>query len=417
MKQYALYLYSAFVFSTLVLYGNLSINSLSNSQDKTQVNDQDNLNKSGMKFFVHHSKMNSKYSEIGSGVFRNKFIVVSSKKIGGLGNGVDERTNQPYTELFCMDLDGYGTLSNPLLYSRIINTKNNEGLIAFTPDQQTMYFTRAMRETSNNYQLYKTRLQTNSAGNWIDQEKLAISSPNYSIESPHVSADGKTLYFASNMGGTVGGFDIYSAEILSDGTLGQPHNLGPNVNTAQNEKYPYTSPDGESLYFSSEGHNSIGGYDVFVSAIKESYLGTPRHLGTDINSTSNDISFKFIQEDKGFISSDREGSIGSFDIFRFKSQIVYQDIKGLIVDNTNAPIPNANIFLMDGEDNIIERQITGSDSGYKFKIQAYGDYKLKVMKFGFEPLVFDINATESNGGLITENLELVSNGATSVTDN
>lgn len=417
MKQYALYLYSAFVFSTLVLYGNLSINSIKSKQDNFQVKSIDNINKSGMKFFVHHSKMNSKYSEIGSGVFRNKFIVVSSKKIGGLGNGVDQLTNEPFTELFCMDLDGYGTLSNPLLYSRIINTKNNEGLIAFTPDQQTMYFTRALRENPGNYQLYKTKLQTNSAGNWIEQTELAISSPNYSIESPHVSADGKTLYFASNMGGTVGGFDIFSAEILKDGTLGQPNNLGPNINTSQDEKYPFTSADGGSLYFSSKGHNSIGGYDVFVSSIKEDYLGTPRHLGTDINSTSNDISFKFIQDDKGFLSSDREGSLGSYDIFRFKSQVLYQEIKGLIVDNNNTPIPNANIFLLDGEDNIIERQITGANSEYKFTIQAYADYKLRVMKFGFEPLIYVVNAAESDGGIISSNLELTSNGATSVSNN
>ena len=200
---------------------------------------------------------------------RNKLIMVSSKKIGGLGNGIDKYTNEPYTELFCLDVDAYGTAKNPLFFSRIINTKNNEGQVAFSPDEQTMYFTRSRRENSHNYQLYKVVLETESNGNWIDELELAISSEHYSIENPHVSSDGTELYFSSNMPGSYGGFDLYVAHIYEDGSLGPAMNLGPKINTRFDDKFPHLSKDGRKLFFSSKGHNSIGGFDIFVSSISE----------------------------------------------------------------------------------------------------------------------------------------------------
>ena len=77
----------------------------------------DKLNQSGLEFYVYNSEINTKYTEIPSAVFRNKLIMVSSKKIGGLGNGIDKYTNEPYSELFCLDIDAFGTAENPLFFS------------------------------------------------------------------------------------------------------------------------------------------------------------------------------------------------------------------------------------------------------------------------------------------------------------
>ena len=206
-------------------------------------------------FLLTETDINTKYSEIGSGLFRGKVIMVSSKKIGGLGNGVDENTKQPYTDLFCLDIDHNGELKRPLLFSRILNTKGNEGQITFSKDENTMYFTRSTRENSKNYQLYKTNLQENSNGNWVNIEMLDISGENHSIENPFVHNN--KLYFSSNMEGTIGGFDLFVADIKADGTLEIPQNLGSNINTEDDEKYPFVSNDNKHLYFSSKGHNSI----------------------------------------------------------------------------------------------------------------------------------------------------------------
>ena len=182
------------------------------------------LNHSGIEFFVRPADVNTRYSEFSSGLFRGKLIVVSSKKIGGLGNGLDSNTNEPFTELFCLDIDSDGEISNPLLFSRILNTKHNEGQVAFSPDEKTIYFTRAMRDNSKNYQLFIATLEANSHGNWINIAQLTRNNT-YSIEFPHVSPDGQTLLFASNKPGGYGGYDIYKAAIQPDGTLGIPELL------------------------------------------------------------------------------------------------------------------------------------------------------------------------------------------------
>ncbi|RKE91893.1 PD40 domain-containing protein [Ichthyenterobacterium magnum] len=382
------------MFTTLLLFVVLSVsNNKTNSTNNSSTN-TDQLNESGLKFYVHNSDVNTKYTELASTVFRNKLILVSSKKIGGLGSGIDKNTNEPFTELFCLDLNSYGTVSNPLLFSRIINTKGNEGQIAFSPDERTMYFTRSSRDNSKNYQLYKTVLEKDSNGKWINEQELYISSANYSIENPHITADGKQLYFSSNMPGSYGGYDLYVSDINEDGLLGEPKNLGEMINTSLDDKFPHLSKDGKKLFFSSKGHNTIGGFDVFVSNIVFNTYKSPRNLGTGVNSSDDEVAFLFINEDKGFFSSNKNNAQGSFDLYRFKANTIYQNIEGIIVNDVDQPISNATILLLDEEGNEIERQTTGIDAYYNFKIKAFENYSLKILKSGFENSEFVFSANQ-----------------------
>lgn len=358
---------------------------ISNSNYNNNPNTIDELNKSGLEFYVYDSDINTKYTEIPSAVFRNKLILVSSKKIGGLGNGIDKHTNEPFSELFCLDIDAFGSAENPLFFSRIINTKNNEGQVTFSPDERTMYFTRSLRENSTNYQLYKTTLKENSNGEWTDEMKLDLSDDSYSIEDPYVSKDGTELYFSSNMPGSFGGYDLYVAKINPDGTIEEPMNLGPKINTQFDDKFPHLSWDGRKLFFSSEGHNAIGGFDIFVSSISED-IKTPRNLGREVNSEADEVGFMFISEDKGFFSSNKIDGKGSFDMYRFKANVIYQQLQGTVVDENNQPLPNSTVVLLDAEGKEIDRQVTDVDAHYNFKVKAYENYGIKALKNGFAPL-------------------------------
>ena len=274
------------------------------------------------------SEINTKYSEFPSAVFKNKLIITSSKKIGGLGNGKDKLTNEPYFELFCLDISGSGELSNPLFFSRTLNTKHNEGMVSFSPKDKTIYFSRSLRDNSKNYQLYKANLNVFSKEIWINQKRLSKNA-NHSIENPRVSPDGKKLYFSSNLPGSIGGYDLYVSDILSDGTIGTPKNLGDTINTALDDKYPFLSEDGTQLYFSSQGHNSIGGFDIFVSQIKDGSYQTPIHLEENINTPYDEVAFILINNNgQGYFSSNKPGGKGSFDIYSFylKSQFNLEDV-------------------------------------------------------------------------------------------
>jgi WD40-like Beta Propeller Repeat len=355
----------------------------------------DDLNKSGYAFSVNVAKINSKYSEIASAVFRNKLVIVSSKKIGGLGNGIDKRTNEPYTDLFCASFKAYGELSQPILFSRILNTKENEGQVAFSPDEHTIYYTRSQRDQAN-YKLYMAYLQKDSFGKWIDEIELAISDDNYSIENPHVSSNGQFLYFSSNMEGGYGGFDIYKAKIFSDGSLGTPINLGSTINTIDDEKYPHTSKNGKELYFSSKGHNSIGGFDIFISNRKNNDFSNPRNLGLSINSKSDEIAFLFVDDETGVFSSNNGNNSNGYNIYHFKSRTLYQNLEGIVIDDEGKILPNSTVLLLDNEGNEIERQKIGKDASYSFKIRIFEEYQLKVIKEGFNDFSLAVKTSNKN---------------------
>ncbi|WP_299110636.1 hypothetical protein [uncultured Winogradskyella sp.] len=368
--------------------------STSHKTDPVKKDKIDNLNKSGYAYSVNVSKINSKYSEIACATFRKKLVIVSSKKIGALGNGVDPLTNEPYTDLFCTDIKAYGELSQPLLFSRVLNTKANEGQVSFSPDEHTIYYTRSERSNTLNYKLYKAELEKNSYGNWTNETELPISNDNYSIENPHVTKDGKYLYFSSNMKGGYGGFDIYKAKIFKDGSIGEPRNLGQTINTSEDEKYPHTAKNGNELFFSSKGHNSIGGYDIFISTISNSKYKSPRNLGYSINSDKDEIAFVFVDNKKGVFSSNKDNTKNAFNLYRFQSRELYNELRGIVISEKEKILPNSIVILLDNEGNEIERQITNKDATYNFKIKPYKDYQIKVLKDGYEDYTLSFESDE-----------------------
>lgn len=395
MKPTLLVLATALMFCTYTSFG----------KTDPEKNKVDKANKSGYAYAVNISKINSKYSEIACTTFRKKLVMISSKKIGALGNGIDPITNEPYTDLFCADIKAYGELSQPLLFSRILNTKDNEGTVAFSPDEHTIYYTRSERNTSLNYKLYKAELEKDSYGNWINEIELTVSSDDYSVENPHVSQDGKFLYFSSNMKGGFGGFDIYKAEINEDGSIGNPENLGRTINTSEDEKYPHTAKNGSELFFSSKGHNSFGGYDIFLSTVINSNYTIPRNLGNAINSEKDEIAFIFIDERKGVFSSNKDNKNNAFNLYRFRSRAVYNELKGIVISEEDKILPYSTVILLDDDGNEVDRQLTNKDATYNFRIKPYLDYQIKVLREGYRDYTLSFVSEEKELNAILRLLE------------
>ena len=384
-------------FCTLFSYNTASVlpSELTEASFFKTSNEDTNIKRSGLEFTVQGSNINTKYSEFSSGTFRNKLIMVSSKKIGGFGNGIDNYTNEPYTELFCLDIEKNGEISNPLLFSRILNTKHNEGHVTFSPDETVIYYTRSHRENSANYQLYIAYLEANSHGNWKNERQLTLNAT-YSIENPQVSPDGQQLYFSSNKPGGHGGFDLYVAPIQRDGSIGTPKNLGSGINSAKDEKYPVFNNDDNAFYFASNGHEGFGGFDLFMTNQKGRNFSEPVNLGETVNSSDDDLALTFISESKGFFSSDRTGGKGSYDIYSFDVAPISQTIQGIILDSeTNEPILDAEVILFDVDGNKLASQKTGEDAHFSFGIKALETYKIKVFKSGFDLLNVDFEANKA----------------------
>lgn len=195
-----------------------------------------------------------------------------------------------------------------------INTKHNDASIALSPDGQDLYTFYSTKKDGGD--IYVCHLNGDS---WSNPEKLGPNiNSKYWEGSCSISADGKYLYFASERPGGLGGKDIYVSEKQANGQWGPAVNLGPSVNTIYDDDSPFIHPDGLTLFFSSKGHNSIGGYDIMFSIKKENQWLEPQNMGYPLNTTDDDIYYVLnAKGDKGYFSSTRteKGAQGSHDIY------------------------------------------------------------------------------------------------------
>lgn len=361
----------------------------------------------GFDFELLDAGVNTPFSEIGSGFFRDKLIMVSSKKLGGLAK-IDPNTNEAFKELFCLDIDRNGALSSPYLFSRILNTNASEDQLTFSPDEKTVYYTRSSKENSLEFKLYKANLEEGSHGNWINNELLSINKDHVSIETPFVNHAGDQLYFAANLPDAIGGYDIYVSAINSDGTLGNPENLGPNINTSYDDKYPALSLDDKYLYFASKGHENIGGYDLFTSKISKNGYKMARNMGSSINTVYDEVAYFLAAKDKGYVSSNRPNGRGSYDIYTAVNNEIIQLLSGKVVDQeTKIKLPNTEIVLKDEEGVELARTLTGEDASFKFNVVPFESYTLSTHKDGFKDASAEFFANRGNETTYRKDIELL----------
>jgi len=229
--------------------------------------------------------------------------------------------------------------SNPDKVS--FETRFNVGTAGMTPDGETMLvFIGGISKTGNLYTVKKTK------SGWASPITMGdhINS-NYLETTASITPDSKVIYFASNRPGGYGGLDIYKVE-KTNGKWGYAKNLGPEVNTPLDEDAPFIHPDMKTLFFASDGHNSMGGKDIFRTTMVGNQWSSPKNMGFPINTTTDDNYFTLTADgSKGYISSDRLGGEGGQDIYSFdmpdeEANIPLTLVKGKILDEeTGKPVP------------------------------------------------------------------------------
>lgn len=196
--------------------------------------------------------------------------------------------------------------------TKILNGENEyKAPIAFSPDGATAYFSKAVYEKplkgifSKKELVHKVYKADKINGKWSNLQEVALSPNHYSALHPAISNDGKRLFFASNMPGSYGEYDIYVSTIKKDGSIGIAKNLGSKVNTKKNDLYP-SFVGGNTLVFASEGHNGHGGLDVYMAQIGKREVGLAVNLGNKINSAEDDFSIYLMKENGvGYVMSNR----------------------------------------------------------------------------------------------------------------
>jgi outer membrane protein OmpA-like peptidoglycan-associated protein len=213
--------------------------------------------------------------------------------------------------------------SNVRLFSSSITSRFNDGPVTFSPGRDTIYFSRnivvegGLKEISGNRNKLGLFYAVLEGDKWTNITGMRFNSDSYNNTTPFLSPDGRQLYFASDRPDGFGGSDLFMCR-WTNGYWSNPENLGPVVNTKGNEAYPFINQNGE-IFFSSDGHEGLGGKDIFFSKFVNSEWITPVRLEAPVNSRSND--FGFISDESnnsGYFSTDREGSI---DIYSFSANI------------------------------------------------------------------------------------------------
>ncbi|MCA1967448.1 MAG: OmpA family protein [Flavobacterium sp.] len=321
-------------------------------------------------------EINSSFSDYG--VFESKDGILFTSTRADENAKIDTWTQQPFSGLFSSKLDPSHSFKNPEAFLKNTIFNSNESTAILTKDGLTLYFTRnnfkKNKQKKNNkdevsLKIYSARFKN---GQWTDVVELSFNSDNYNCAHPTLSPDEKTLYFSSNMPGTLGQSDLYRVAILADGKFGAPENLGATINTEGRETFPFLSATGE-LYFASDGHLGLGGLDVFVSKKNEdASFSKPINLGNPINTAYDDFAYVLNSETRvGYFSSNRPGGKGSDDLYTFlENKSVYDQaavFSGTLQDALfGTPIANAVVSLFDDSKKRVDKTTTNANGEFVF---------------------------------------------------
>ena len=334
--------------------------------------------------------INSEYADFGGIVYGKDFYFAS-------GRNTSRKTYQwneePYLEIYKATNVG-GTMKNAELLNGDVNTKYHESNAVISADGKRMYFDRNdyfegdYDKSANGINQINLYYAENIDGKgWSGVVSAPFNNNEYSTGHPALSQDGKTLYFVSDMPGGKGGSDIYMVAINSDGSLGNPERLADNINTEGKELFPYIDSNG-TLYFSSNGHMGIGGLDVFYAEAQGDGFDVVNNLGKGVNSSADDFAYKYDPTSQsGYVSSNREGGMGSDDIYMVEAVEIPCEVTiavRVINENTNAAVAGARVDLYDTMGNRLSTKTSNVDGMVSFKAACDQAHEVQGVLADFE---------------------------------
>ena len=277
----------------------------------------------------------------------NELYFASARNTARKASSMDE---EPYLDVYKATRNADGTLSQATEVAEL-NTRWHDGPASISSDGNTIYYgsvsfnegeflkDKGKKLKLGQIYLYKA---TKDGDKWAKGQALSINNKEYSIQNPSISKDGKTLYFSSDMPGGLGGHDIWKVSVDGD-TYGTPENLGANVNTEANESFPSIQDD-DVLFFSSNGRQGFGGYDVFKQNTKSNEKAT--NVGEPVNSQKDDFAFSYnLQKNVGYFSSNREGNDDIYQanaVCGVDATVVVKDAEtGRLLSNANVTFVNS----------------------------------------------------------------------------
>tara|TARA_R110001592_G_scaffold6720_5_gene36133 strand:- start:2584 stop:5367 length:2784 start_codon:yes stop_codon:yes gene_type:complete len=280
-----------------------------------------------------------------------------------------------------------------------INTVGHDASIALSVDGQQLFIYKSTKK--DNGDIYMSLLDGDS---WTKAERLKGEVNTEAWEgSASLSSDGKTLYFSSNREGGFGGRDIYSAELKPDDTWGNIRNLGPVINTKFDDDAPFIHPDRKTMYYSSKGHNSMGGYDIFYTYLNSDGWDEPMNVGYPVNSIDDDRYYVLSADAKtGYYSSAGRSENGTHDIYtvspgHFGKRPILALVVGVV--NADGKPAEADITVTNEKDGSVEGKFKSNSSSGKYMLALTpgNKYKIAIEVEGYDTRIdyIDVQSLET----------------------
>lgn len=353
---------------------------------------------------------NSSFDDFSAITFlENKVVFASSKTKTTWITRRHGWTGNNYCHMYMTEKDANGKYEKPTIFLEDFSTKFNDGPFCASKDGQTIFFTRnsTSKKTKSLDGSQKLRVfqATIIKGDIQSLMDLKFNSNEYNCAHPAISADGKTLYFSSDMGGGQGGMDIWYCKLDASGAWGTPVNMGDKVNTKGNEIFPSITAD-NILYFASNGHEGLGGLDIYESKIKEDKAGKVYNMGRPVNSDHDDFAYNLNADaKKGYLSSNRKTGGMNDDIYSVEvlRKVSRGKTVNFIIKNkeTQEALPLTTIKLN------TDSFTTNEKGEFQFVLEDEVNYKLAVKKekyFDIEDSISTKSSTEEDE--FTKTIEL-----------
>lgn len=278
------------------------------------------MSKNADAYAISEFPFNTEYDDFSASTFMGDKIVFTStrtkstwvtRKHGWTGNS--------YCHMYMTEKDAFGQYETPAMFIAEYATKFNDGPLCSSKDGQTIFFTRngisKTEKSLDGSQKLKIFQATIIKDDIQSLMSMKFNSNEYNCAHPAISADGKTLYFSSDMGGGQGGMDIWYCKMDASGAWGNPVNMGDKVNTKGNELFPSITEE-NILYFASNAHEGMGGLDIYETKIKADMPGKVYNMGKPVNSEHDDFAYNLNADSKkGFLSSNRKAGGMNDDIY------------------------------------------------------------------------------------------------------
>jgi outer membrane protein OmpA-like peptidoglycan-associated protein len=340
----------------------------------------DKLLKNDENIKVTHQGINTGAEDFGPVYYQDK-VVFASSRTSKFFPKKSYTNNKAYLDIYVSEIKN-DQLEKPVAFDKKLNGNMNDGPASFNQNGSLMAYGRnnstlTKKELIVNLEIY---FRTYEKGKWSKPAPFIYNSKDYSVEHPALSADGKTMYFSSNMPGGYGGMDVYKVTSDANGKWGTPENAGNTVNTEGDEVFPFFLQSKNTLFFASNGHFGLGGLDIFSSIVRDSKFNHVTNLGAPLNSSLDDFSMiTDSMQTHGFFASNRAGGSGDDDLYAV-TFLSGKKINGIAKDDREKPVANAFITLLNNLGNVIDTMTSNNEGFYSFPADQDRDYKLTGAK-------------------------------------